>query len=248
MKKLLFFIIVAIAQVNTLQADDVSVEQALQVARQFAIERSSRSGMQKAPSAIAPSLAYTVKSLQNNDTHNEASLQNNDTHNNVYVINLGEDQGFVVVSGETGTTAAVLGYCDQGTFSYDDAPCNLKALLQQYAGQIDCLRENRNLTPRSTFFFKRHRQRSGGAVCHDKVESRYALQRPVSHVRWQDTHRHRLYGHRHGADNGLLEIPSSGSRATQLHVLSGGDHRCDLLCRLQPVLLQLGQHARQLRR
>ena len=155
MKKLLFFIIVAIAQVNTLQADDVSVEQALQVARQFAIERSSRSGMQKAPSAIAPSLAYTVKSLQNNDTHNEASLQNNDTHNNVYVINLGEEQGFVVVSGETGTTAAVLGYCDQGTFSYDDAPCNLKALLQQYAGQIDCLRENRNLTPRSSLLAPR---------------------------------------------------------------------------------------------
>ena len=144
MKKLLFFIIVAIAQVNTLQADDVSVEQALQVARQFAIERSSRSGMQKAPSAIAPSLAYTVKSLRNNDTHN-----------NVYVINLGEDQGFVVVSGETGTTAAVLGYCDQGTFSYDDAPCNLKALLQQYAGQIDCLRENRNLTPRSSLLAPR---------------------------------------------------------------------------------------------
>ena len=195
MKKLLFFIIVAIAQVDTLQADDVSVEQALQVARQFAIERSERSGMQKAPSAIAPSLAYTVKSLQNNDTHNEASLQNNDTHNNVYVINLGEDQGFVVVSGESQSHSSLL-------------------------------------TPRSTFFFKRHRQRSGGAVCHDKVESRYALQRPVSHVRWQDTHRHRLYGHRHGADNGLLEIPPPGSRATQLHVLSGGDHRCDLLCRL----------------
>ncbi len=87
MKKLLFFIIVAIAQVNTLQADDVSVEQALQVARQFAIEQSSRSGMQKAPSAIAPSLAYTVKSLQNNDTHNEASLQNNDTHNEASLQN-----------------------------------------------------------------------------------------------------------------------------------------------------------------
>ena len=122
--------------------------------------------MQKAPSAIAPSLAYTVKSLRNNDTHNEASLrnndthneaslQNNDTHNNVYVINLGEDQGFVVISGDTGTTAAVLGYCDQGTFSYDDAPCNLKALLQQYAGQIDCLRENSNLTPRSSLLAPR---------------------------------------------------------------------------------------------
>lgn len=122
---------------STILADDVSEEQALQTARAFAL-----SSPTSHPSPLTPRLAYTVKS-----EHLDKS--------NVYVVNLGNDQGFVVVSGETGTTAAVLGYCDQGTFSYDDAPCNLKALLQQYAGQIDCLRENRNLTPRSSLLAPR---------------------------------------------------------------------------------------------
>ena len=100
-------------------ADDISEEQALQTARAFAL-----SSPTSHPSPLTPRLAYTVKS-----EHLDKS--------NVYVVNLGNDQGFVVVSGDTDTEAAILGYCDHGSFCFDDAPCGLKAMLEQFALAVD---------------------------------------------------------------------------------------------------------------
>lgn len=104
---------------STILADDVSEEQALQTARAFAL-----SSPTSHPSPLTPRLAYTVKS-----EHLDKS--------NVYVVNLGNDQGFVVVSGDTDTEAAILGYCDHGSFCFDDAPCGLKAMLEQFALAVD---------------------------------------------------------------------------------------------------------------
>lgn len=104
---------------STILADDVSEEQALQTARAFAL-----SSPTSHPSPLTPRLAYTVKS-----EHLDKS--------NVYVVNLGNDQGFVVVSGDTNTEAAILGYCDHGSFCFDDAPCGLKAMLEQFALAVD---------------------------------------------------------------------------------------------------------------
>lgn len=135
MKKMLTLLLLVVAQTSVVLADDVSVEQALQTAREFAVVQTARqTNMRKAPKAFNPRLAYTVKSLQNNDTRD-----------NVYVINLGNDQGFVVVSGESNTPDAVLGYCDHGSFCLADAPIQLKDLLDGYSRQIDQLRQNPSL-------------------------------------------------------------------------------------------------------
>lgn len=52
-----------------------------------------------------------------------------------YVFNVGEEDGFVIVSGDD-RTPAVLGYTDNGSFSTDQMPDNMRAWLQGYADQI----------------------------------------------------------------------------------------------------------------
>ncbi|MBP5560371.1 MAG: C10 family peptidase [Muribaculaceae bacterium] len=52
-----------------------------------------------------------------------------------YVFNIGNDEGFVIVSGDDRTNP-ILGYSDQGHFDETKAPANLKAWLAEYAWQI----------------------------------------------------------------------------------------------------------------
>lgn len=58
-----------------------------------------------------------------------------------YVFNVGEEDGFVIVSGDD-RTPAVLGYTDSGSFSTDQMPDNMRAWLQGYADQIAWLQEH----------------------------------------------------------------------------------------------------------
>ena len=130
MKKTIIFILVALFATGSLYADDISVQQALQIASQFAAnEPTAQSKMRKVAAVMPnPSLAYTVKS----------DVSDKD---NVYVINYGNDMGFVVVSGETGTDA-ILGYCDHGAFDYKNCPPQMKEVLDFYSLSIDTLRKN----------------------------------------------------------------------------------------------------------
>lgn len=134
MKKTILFILVALFATSSLFADDISVQQALQIASQFAMnEPSAQSKMRKAQATSpAPTLAYAVKS----------DLSDKD---NVYVINYGNDMGFVVVSGESGTGDEILGYCDHGAFEYDDCPPQMKEVLDFYSLSIDTLRKHPEL-------------------------------------------------------------------------------------------------------
>ena len=52
-----------------------------------------------------------------------------------YVYNVGNNQGFVIVSGDDRTNP-ILGYSDQGYFDEAKAPTNMKNLLDVYAQQI----------------------------------------------------------------------------------------------------------------
>ena len=52
-----------------------------------------------------------------------------------YVFNIGQDKGFVIVSGDS-RAPAVLGYAEKGSFHYDEAPENMKWWLSEYARQI----------------------------------------------------------------------------------------------------------------
>ena len=132
----LFLLLAVFLSASTMFADDVTLEQALQTARQFAKHEASKSPKARAVLASAtPRLAYSEKS----------KIAGKD---NVYVINFGNDQGFVVVSGETGTSDEILGYCDHGAFEYEKAPVQLKGLLGYYTTAIDSLRKNPALAVR----------------------------------------------------------------------------------------------------
>ena len=124
--------LLALLTSSAVLADDVSVNQALQIARQFAKNNvaHSKSWKQTQQVVVEPTLAYAAKSKAF------------DKKDNVYVINYGNEQGFVVVSGETGTDAEVLGFCDHGSFAYDSAPPQLQDLLAYYSTAIDSLRKN----------------------------------------------------------------------------------------------------------
>lgn len=124
MKKMLTLLLLVVAQTSVVLADDVSVEQALQTARELGATRPPKGELR---ATRWPQLAHTVKSKLSDKT-------------NVYVVNLGDDQGFVLVSGESRTPDAILGYCDHGSFCFADAPIQLKDLLNSYSDGIDELR------------------------------------------------------------------------------------------------------------
>lgn len=123
---------------TSLFAADITPEQALDIANQFVQhDQVAQKAIRKAPAGtkIAPTIAHRMPSRV---------AQNKD---NVYIVNLGNDQGFVVVSGETGAVSKVLGYCDHGSFNYEDAPIQLKDLLNNYADGIDMLRSDTTAAP-----------------------------------------------------------------------------------------------------
>ena len=62
----------------------------------------------------------------------EAAQQDNAYY---YVFNVGQEQGFVIVSGDD-RTPAILGYADQGSFADQDMPDNMRAWLQGYEEQM----------------------------------------------------------------------------------------------------------------
>lgn len=63
-----------------------------------------------------------------------------------YVFNIGEKDGFVIVSGED-EIDEILGYSDEGSFDAEALPDGLKYLMQCYAEEIDWVRKNKaNLT------------------------------------------------------------------------------------------------------
>lgn len=66
-----------------------------------------------------------------------------------YVFNIGNEQGYVIVSGDD-RTAEVLGYVDNGHFDADALPINMKAQLQYYADAIQHLDDNNvQIAPRT---------------------------------------------------------------------------------------------------
>ena len=64
-----------------------------------------------------------------------------------YVFNVGQDQGFVVMSGDD-RTAPVLGYCDHGTFDEATMPEPMRSFLQGYADDIRLMDEQGVETPK----------------------------------------------------------------------------------------------------
>ena len=60
----------------------------------------------------------------------------------LYVFNVGQKDGFVIVSGDDCTGDLVLGYAAKGEISAEAMPVNLKSWLQGYADQIQWMKEH----------------------------------------------------------------------------------------------------------
>lgn len=60
----------------------------------------------------------------------------------LYVFNVGQKDGFVIVSGDDCTGDLVLGYADKGEISAGNMPDNLRSWLQGYADQIQWMKEH----------------------------------------------------------------------------------------------------------
>jgi len=58
-------------------------------------------------------------------------------HQALYVFNNPEETGFVIIAGDERANNPILGWSDNGPFDYDNAPCALKALLEQYASSLE---------------------------------------------------------------------------------------------------------------
>ena len=82
-----------------------------------------------------------------------------------YVFDAGDDQGFVVVSGDD-RTEEILGYVNHGAYSEDALPPHMKAWLQGYADQIQFLTDHniQGSTPRQRAAARRKLQSTKHAV------------------------------------------------------------------------------------
>jgi hypothetical protein len=59
----------------------------------------------------------------------------------LYLFNIGDNEGFVIVSGDD-RTETILGYADKGSLNIEDAPENVKAWLKEYERQIHWIQEH----------------------------------------------------------------------------------------------------------
>ncbi len=133
-KRLFLFLNLMIVMHALAYAEDISEQQALQIATQTFTSLNQKQadyGKRRVRNieVIKPVLAHTQLSEKGNK--------------NLYVFNNeGNESGFVILAANDNVTDIVVGYSEQGYFSYDTAPCALKMLLKQFAGQIDIIRDN----------------------------------------------------------------------------------------------------------
>ena len=119
MKKQIFFLFFALVAC-TLSAKPIDKETAKQKALSFLSKENSRK-MRKASSKD-----LSLSSVENS------------FERSFYVFNVGQDDGFVLVSAND-QTESILGYVDEGSFDEGSIPENMKAWLQFYQEEINRL-------------------------------------------------------------------------------------------------------------
>ena len=127
MKRLLLILTSIFALVTTSWADQITREQAFAKAQQFLNQKGISRSLKAAETQMS-----------------RARARGKSTPDYYYVFNAGQDQGFVIISGDD-RTETVLGYSDRGAFDIENTPPNMAAWLEGYAAQIKYLQEN-NIT------------------------------------------------------------------------------------------------------
>jgi hypothetical protein len=117
------FIVLMLTVCSSIWATSVSKEQARRQAELF-LEQNSMSGVL----TQAPTDEGKTRSAQTGEEL-------------YYVFNVGQNQGYVIVSGDD-RTESILGYATSGTFDAAAIPENMAAWLDGYADQIRYIQEN----------------------------------------------------------------------------------------------------------
>ena len=112
--------LLALVMVTLVQAEEITSQQALQQAQRFLQERATaKNRAQKATPQLT--MAKQVSGL--------------------YVFNMADNQGFVIVSNDDGVLP-ILGFSDSGHLDPDNMPTNMRAWLQGYADEIAWAKEH----------------------------------------------------------------------------------------------------------
>ena len=120
--------LLALVMVTLVQAEEITSQQALQQAQRFLQERATaKNRAQKATPQLT--MAKQVSGL--------------------YVFNMADNQGFVIVSNDDGVLP-ILGFSDSGHLDPDNMPTNMRAWLQGYADEIAWAREHKTFTVAKT--------------------------------------------------------------------------------------------------
>ena len=102
------------------EANPVTKTQALQEAKQFLLSKG------------------IVMSTTNEAYRSPRKANARTDNSSLYIYNVGNDQGFVIVSGDD-RTEKILGYVDAGSFDESDVPAPLKEWLHGYEKEIESL-------------------------------------------------------------------------------------------------------------
>ena len=119
--KKLLLLITALLTLMSMNAQQVSEQEALAKAQQFFGQASKPNASRSRAPRKAP----------------ELTLANN--RSEFYVFNDETNGGYVVISGDE-RMPDVLAYSDNGHFDAGDMPCNMKAWMEEYAEQVNYLR------------------------------------------------------------------------------------------------------------
>ena len=105
-------------------AEQISRDQALRKAQQFLVQKGLPSSVKAAETELSRRRAQGIPQPDY-----------------YYVFNSGQNQGFVIISGDD-RAETVLGYATSGRFDVDNIPSNMAAWLQGYADQIKYIQEH----------------------------------------------------------------------------------------------------------
>ena len=125
MKRLLLLLISVFALVSASWADQITREQALAKAQQFLSQKGLSRSLKVAETQMS-----------------RARARGKSTPDYYYVFNAGQNQGFVIISGDN-TTDEVLGYSTSGAFDLNNIPPAMEALLNYYSEQISMIQQGK---------------------------------------------------------------------------------------------------------
>ena len=122
MKKLFLLLSVFACCAQCMNANPITVDQAMAIAKQYGTNARSFNAQN-----VDMKLNHVARNLKGQTDY--------------YVFNRGTNQGFVIVAGDDVSTP-VLGYSTSGSFDFSKAPEPLQLMLQEYQNQLDWLRSH----------------------------------------------------------------------------------------------------------